>query len=590
MQHRRYVRYPGQLAGAAAAALALFGLAAAPGPARAAASAPALTRTASAGAVTAPAGPVPDGGLGGQRLLLLNGDQLIISPGQTAAGLLPVPGAGPVLTLRLGRQGYYLPTAALPYLGHGLDPSLFQASALARAETGGRLPVRLTFAGPAPRLPGVTITRSSAGLAAGYLTAASAPAFGAALARQYAADRSHASFGTDGLFARGLDIALPGAPGLARPASRGLRLRALTVTGTDVHGKPDTGDSVFVINVDNMNKFGDPIESQSIFYHGAARFAVPAGHYFAAALFSDPTFSYSRLDVLPQFTVRGPRAAAHLAALAASSEVSATTARRSVSKLASFTLTRSDALGNQVGFSLTGPNLRVSPTTRKPAAGTLSWVTYLVQVPPAGTVGPPWTYDLTYAGSNGLIPVQHYRVAQASLATLHDRFYANQPSTGLWDSTEGVIDQGVFYFQLFPQQLPGSRTEYVTAGPQVAWWGGYYSADTSTASGQFATPVSFRPGQQLTMNWNAYPLHPQPATQPLRGALAAAYPVQPSALRAGNQLHLAVVPFSDNYPGHTSDAVDGLENEVTGSYAIDQNGRQIAHGNPLRPAASRPSR
>ena len=53
----------------------------------------------------------------------------------------------------------------------------------------------------------------------GYLTAASEAAFGAALDRQFAADYARASYGTDGLFADGVSIGLPGkAAAAATPA------------------------------------------------------------------------------------------------------------------------------------------------------------------------------------------------------------------------------------------------------------------------------------------------------------------------------------------------------------------------------------
>lgn len=38
-----------------------------------------------------------------------------------------------------------IPMAGLPFVGRGLSPSLFEPSALARAERGGRLPLALRF-------------------------------------------------------------------------------------------------------------------------------------------------------------------------------------------------------------------------------------------------------------------------------------------------------------------------------------------------------------------------------------------------------------------------------------------------------------
>src|SRR6266700_1645499 len=49
----------------------------------------------------------------------------------------------------------------------------------------GRLPVRVSYHGRVPALPGVILTHAAGGTADGYLTAASAAAFGAALQRQF---------------------------------------------------------------------------------------------------------------------------------------------------------------------------------------------------------------------------------------------------------------------------------------------------------------------------------------------------------------------------------------------------------------------
>src|SRR5215472_10083337 len=51
--------------------------------------------------------------------------------------------AGPVVSLAMGGRRYLVPLAALGYLGRGLGLSLFDAGALAAAESGGRLPVRV---------------------------------------------------------------------------------------------------------------------------------------------------------------------------------------------------------------------------------------------------------------------------------------------------------------------------------------------------------------------------------------------------------------------------------------------------------------
>jgi hypothetical protein len=89
----------------------------------------------------------------------------------------------------------------------------------------------------------------------------------------------------------------------------------------------------------------------------------------------------------------------------------------------------------------------------------------------------------------------------------------------------------------------------------------------------------FRPGEQVTKNWSAYPLH-EGYNVNLAGA-ANPQPWVPSASRAGNTLTLDVTPFSDSTPGHLASGLDA--GNVTGHYRIQEDGKQIAAGNPFTP-------
>lgn len=245
--------------------------------------------------------------------LLIDGDTITIpGPGTSPVqgGMLTGPArglSGALVSLRVGGRQYEIPAAALPYLGRGLDPSLFDVSALAVAERGGRLAVQVSYRGHLAALPGVTISRVRGGIAQGFLTAGSAKRFGAALMRQYLADHTNASYGADGLFADGLSVSRAGVQsGAARgPATFGraavtgpaqphtsptgdrFALKRLTVTGADLAGRPDTGDVVLLYNADNSSLYDDWVESEGVFYHGVARFSVPAGHYWAIGDFVD---------------------------------------------------------------------------------------------------------------------------------------------------------------------------------------------------------------------------------------------------------------------------------------------------------------
>jgi len=236
--------------------------------------------------------------------------------------------AAALMTLRLGHRTFLIPWIALPYLRRGLDLSLFDVALLQRAERHGRLPVTLHYRGRLHAPPGITVTRTGPGVADGYLTPSSAARLGMALARQMASDHSHGSYGTSALFAGGLSLSLSGAP---RPHARpAFPMHTLTVTGTNPAGKRDTGDFVVVFNVNDP----DALPSfDSVFFHGTAKYSVPSGTYWAIGSFFQ-TFDHGRLanlrmDVLPQFTVRGNRTI-HLDARAATSKIAIDTPRPAV--------------------------------------------------------------------------------------------------------------------------------------------------------------------------------------------------------------------------------------------------------------------
>jgi hypothetical protein len=320
-------------------------------------------------------------------VLLINGDRILAGPGpgggrlgavlQAARGGVP----GALTSLTLGGQAYVVPTTALPYPGRGLDPSLFELSQLRRLEHGGRLAVRIGFRRRLLALPGIRITRSGRGSATGYLTASSARLFGAVLGRQLTADHARASCGTDGIFAGRESIALARAPAAPPPARPDYPMHTLTVTGSNLTGHPNTGGSVYVFNVDDSRKFA----GGSIFYHGAARFSVPAGLLGYRHLHGvRPRISQQRVVILPQFTVTG-NTTVHLDERDASSQVAMVTPRPAISETSTFEIRRPSRSGPvQYGeLEDTGLSLWVTPTASRPTAGTLQTFTgqQLVSLP-----------------------------------------------------------------------------------------------------------------------------------------------------------------------------------------------------------------
>lgn len=547
-----------------------------------------------AGAAPAAAVPVtpaaPAGISAARQLLLITGDRLIVSPadGQHDIGVRAARRPDVIITLGAGHQTLEIPAAALPYLGRGLSPDLFEPGALERAESGGRLPVRVTFTrhrpegGPA--LPGLTVTRSAPGVTDGYLTPASAVAFGAALRRQYRADQASGRYGSDGLFAGGVTVTLGGAPQPAAisPAAspKTKKTYQLTIRATDLRGRADTGDLALVFS---LGSGALELPAPAIFRHGIARFRVPAGHYCASAIFS--AGDSVRDVVLPQFAVRARATTVHVRARSATSRFTIRTPRPATEDLEQINVLRRTRAGVpiQLGLAWQGATGWINPIRRAPSIGSLRTYSHATLLSPP-RVRHAYAYDLQFPGPPGVIPAQHFTARRASLATVTQRYYQDPPTRKavwlVWAGTPRVI--AAFPFVQF--RMPAVVTQYLTAGPRFVWqmfgWYQPHPDITDLVTGQTGDYRAYARGQRLTENWNQYPLHPQPDTA--FGGPASLFPAQVSAGRIGSRLELATWPFSDNQFGHLGPGYGDDElMPVTGHYEVDQDGRPIASGSPV---------
>ena len=511
-----------------------------------------------------------------------NGSKPVIFP--TGRGL-----AGAVQVLRLGSRSLVIPMAALPFLGRGLSPSLFEPGALARSERDGRLPLTLRFRGRLHAPPGVTVTRTGPGTAEGYLTASGARELGAALARQLVADHDRGSYGTDGLFAGGLSLALPGPPGgpaprAPVPARPGFPMHMLTVTATTMNGQPDTGDAVFVFSVTNAGAIG--IDQENFFYHGSVKYSVPTGTYWAIGdfvQFHGPSDVY-REDVLPQFTVRG-NTTVHLSERAATSEIGFAVPRPANLLSQALTIERlAPAVTGGLSLGTSGSDrLWVSPVTRAPADGVLRAYTSASLTSP-GHRAVPYAYALNHADPAGLIPRdQRYVARPGDLAAVRENYYQDVRSASAGWCPAGGFDTPVDAICLVGAgpflSLPGRQIQYFTARP-ASYWSTSYWEDGQGDGGQSDAWRLLHGGEHLTEDWNRYPLHPGPSViLPGSSALTGI----PSAIRAGNVLSLQVTPFSDSTYGHLGSGFLTIS-KVSGRYAVYQDGARIAAGNAVKAA------
>jgi hypothetical protein len=493
-------------------------------------------------------------------IMTITGAQL-----QVAGSSLVVtrPGVSPgFLQLTEGRQHYLVPTAALPYLGQGLDLSLFRLSSLAAAERSGRLPLTITYSGRVPSLPGVRITTTGAGRASGYLTLASAVQFGTALTRR--------------LLARDVRVSLAGAVAASRPVAA---THALTITGTNLQGKPDTGDQVFVGDVSNGNAFS----TLATFHNGIAKLSVPPGTFWAVGLFTDPNRD-NRMVVMPQFNVSG-NTAISVDERKATSKLSIGTPRPSTFGVGALEAYRTPAKGapQLTGWlDFLGTAEYSNTTTVKPTVGKLGVFANATMSPPTGS---DYVYELGFSDLSGLVHSPHYTVRASSLATVHTRLFASTPGSGSVISGADFVGFGnhiqtVWNWLNLP--APNTATLYLTASPVMAWGTEYQQSSVEYGDGsptQSGAATLYRPGSTVTEDWNAYPLHPAPNVN-LVGA-AAGYSQVVSASRSGNLLSLDYWPFSDSVPGHTGTGFEPISPSVNGTYRITVNGKSIASGSAL---------
>lgn len=366
-------------------------------------------------------------------------------------------------------------------------------------------------------------------------------------------------------------------------------MHTLTIKGFSLAGTPDTGDRVQLFNVDDTTLI-DPQAGSGVFDHGVVKYSVPSGHYFAIAEFGGPgRVPGNRFVVLPQFSVAGNRTVT-IHGTTADSKVTMVTPRTATVLTTDVWLLRTGATGPPIVAELYFPGATVwlSPTRARPTVGTMRVaVNQHLESPPGRAV--PYEYTLSYTDPPGVIPVQRYVVRAASLATVHERFYQAAAAAG------GFALNGSFpgtnpnnnrdWFGFIepagpPLTLPGRLTEYAggTGSARMEWFGQYAPGPVPSEPGDIRL---LHPGEHLTENWDAYPLHPA-ANVLLDHEPNMFGAVLPSALRAGNTLRLNVDPFDDNQPGHQIGVffpVQGVQ--VAGTYQVDENGKKIAGGNAV---------
>lgn len=457
--------------------------------------------------------------------------------------------------LRLGERDYEVPGTALPYLGRGLDLSLFDVKAL---------------------LAGAPVPVDTA-------------TFGAALAQQFKDDNARGHFGGEGLFANGRGYALPGAP--KRPAAQPRSvMRTVSVDATDIGGKPADTGLAFLYNTDDGTIL-DPYENLNYFSGGTAKFSAPDGNYSALGVFwtadADGNPTDVRFSAQPEFAVKADTTV-RVDAKRANSKLTWVTPRPALLDDTGFLFRRAAKTGPALVVDFdAGPGvpISVSPTAVPVRTGALQTYPYSRLVSPPGP-GTPYEYVLQKA-TTGRIPQQRYVITAKDVATVDATYYSEYASVGRRQRS------GMFTFEDSGGRsshlidLPRKQTEYVSAAPDLKWFGGVSKyvlpgpgSFPGWAGGQYEAMHRYQAGSSVTEDWNRFPLHPAGAVALLPLSDGTSY-TQPGATRAGDLVRFAITPFSDNQPGHTGFGFYGeARDTITGHYRFTQDGVPLAEGTP----------
>ncbi|MGY6653598.1 hypothetical protein ACXIZN_15630 [Amycolatopsis sp. TRM77291] len=456
-----------------------------------------LSLVAAAEAAGSPTGTVAAGAADvGRTVLLVTGDRVEVrgTAGRQTAVVRPREGSTEAFVTQQEKDGslYVIPSSALPYLGTALDRSLFDVSALARDGLTESVPVDIT--GTAP------------GVVDGKITAATAPAFGAALAAQALADGGRPGHGK--LFGT--------ADFLRRTGANTSAITPRTETQTvglfsyDETGAPNNF-TIGLTNLDDASLYRQFVQTVD----GKVGLNLPAGRYEAAAIM--PRFVDGRFRVrivIENFTVTGNRSVV-------------VDGRTATARASSNTPEPATLVGNSAHYSSEDagglPGLHIGFNAK-------DWAEYYFSPAPAAEVGTrhvaigehkvspadaeePYTYDLKFKVKGALGDNLRHTYRQRDLASLRVGYYgdvpreAGQARVSLFDFESG----GVGFYRYFP--APVRRTEYVVGSPDLS----YQDTVIATRQGGGMTRGHFqtyRPGSTETKDYHRGPLAPGIATPP----------------------------------------------------------------------------
>lgn len=515
-------------------------------------------------------------------VVLPTGDLVHLSgaPGHEHVALQPTASTGiaaALVTHRLRSHTYVVPAMAEPYLGRFLDPSLFDVTTLSTAKNT-RIPVRMSYTGKAPTVPGVHLTSAAAGTARGYLTPASSATFGHALAQQWTADRKAGWPARKSLF--------PGVTKLSAdttvspPITPAYAMLTLNVKVTGPDGKPAPYADLILSNTDDQRRYASYVYADA---EGRAKVSVPKGNYTAISQWwttdDDGATFTARSVSITDYQVSKAEQTLTADYRKATVEPAVSAPVPTTLDAHAFTWGRQDAARNPsiiTGYFVNSTvKLKLSPA--KPAAvGTLTTAHEWQLTDPATRA----TYDV--ATSSDRIPsTTHYRFASSDLASVKATYYGDgtpgDAGTTRWVSYGDAESASRFR----PVARGTVRTEYVAATGKPTWTD---SASEHVYDNLDYDFVPFDDHGFITGQPRTIAAGSTDKASWFRGPLVPAVPAQTGAgdcyvCRSGNTISFAVAPFTDSDPTHAGDMSPGRNGLPVARFRVYRNGKLLSDEN-----------
>jgi hypothetical protein len=456
--------------------------------------------------------------------------------------------AGDALVVRrLGPHLYVYPVAIEPLLGRSVDLALFDLHAV-RTGTDGRTPVRVSYTGSRPSIPGLHVSAAENGVAQGYVTTRSSAAFGAALR-----DQATAGGGADAPLA---GVATIGPARSAAPTtSRRFPMKTLVIKVVRADGKPQPDGLVTVLSVDDGEKYGADVPVT----RGEARISVPTGTYSAISddFIQGKTEDTGRMSIVTvnEYVVKG--AGQTMTIDHRSATVTPTVGTPRPADPTGFYLEwdRGDVTQDYTYgagyFVPPGIQLKVAPSA--PArVGTVDVVQSWSLAQRAAR--PAYAYSLARLDDH--VPAGSHTFRTEDLATVESTYDGDGSGARGGTARIPLFEDTGAGGSIDPVVRGTSRTEYAGAvGGAVQW------ADTTLLNEESAEDPGF-------FDRDPRPLAPRSTTRQewFRGPLGAGITVQGSdgfcyGCRSGNTISLGLAPVTDSDPLHYGDlsaAGDGL--------------------------------